>query len=200
MCSTFSPMRSNGSRTKLLPRGFSILEVLITLAIIGLITALVLVKYGAFNNSVLLKSQAYQIGLDIREAQVYATSVRNADDAELFRQDVGVYFSTAASQQYVPFSDQQTTVPVVYNGGDQIIGKVVSLDSRLQIRSLCVNGCSQQVNNLSVSFKRPDFDAQFGVSGGPGSITDATIVLGDTKGSAQTRTVSIGPTGQITIQ
>ena len=72
--------------------GFSILEVLITAAIIGIITGLVVFQYGAFNNVILLKNQAFQIALDLREMQTRAlSSIGQSAD---FRSPYGVYFST----------------------------------------------------------------------------------------------------------
>jgi prepilin-type N-terminal cleavage/methylation domain-containing protein len=57
-------------------RGFTLIELMVTITIVVLVTGIVLVQYSSFNSSVLLTSQAYQLAFDLREAQSLAISVR----------------------------------------------------------------------------------------------------------------------------
>ena len=194
-------------------RGFSILEVMITAAIIGITTAVVVINYGSFNNTILLKNQAYEIALDIREAQVYAVSVRG--QSTQFREDYGVYFDLSNSQQYILFQDTDDAEVagqnVAYYDADQneMVGQPNLIDSRFAINRICVNItdaeelCPYTVDDLSVSFRRPDFDAQFAsVSGsGLGLIDNARIELINAQGpNTNTRTIVISGAGQIQIE
>lgn len=193
-------------------RGFSILEVLITAAIVSVITAMVVFKYGSFNNSVLLKDQAYEMALNIREAQVFAVSVRG--ESGQFREDYGLYFTLAAPQQYVLFQDNGDVVEngkhrAYYDIGEGI-GKPYAVDSRFQIKKICVNIvsstnlCPATVDDISVTFKRPDFDAHFASVSGKNaglSVNNARILLsGANSGTTDTRTIVISTTGQISIE
>lgn len=85
-------------------RGFSLVELIVVISIMVLITTVVLVRHSAFNSTVLLNNLAYDVAGTIREAQVYATSVRNAG-GQGFTTAYGVYFDMAFPEQFILFSD-----------------------------------------------------------------------------------------------
>lgn len=204
-------------------QGFTILEVLVTAAIIGIITAVVAFKYGSFNNAVLLKNQAYEIALNIREAQIIAVSSlgqQSGPEVLEFREDYGIYFNTATEsqkQQYLLFQDRGDLIENGQNVAyydtdpyDEKIGVPLLIDSRFVIDKICVNitdssnTCPTEVEDLSISFRRPNFDAQFasedGRSQGAGSINNARIAVTsayDNNTSAQS--VVVNNTGQIYV-
>lgn len=91
---------STQRHTRATAGGFSLIELMVTIAIISIVLAISLAKYGTFNNVVLLKNQAFGLALDIRKAQTYASSVRvesNQDagnpNGSILRQEVGHYYS-----------------------------------------------------------------------------------------------------------
>src|SRR5690606_769148 len=145
-------------------QGFSILEVLITAAIIGLITGIVTLRYGSFNNLILLKNQAYQIALDIRETQTRALSVQGTGSG--FRFPYGVYFATAQPDRYIIFTDSNQSG--VYNAGEELDSR--QLDSRFSLTQLC-SGSNCSLSTLSITFRRPNFDAIMN----NGAVTDGSI-------------------------
>lgn len=184
-------------------RGFSILEVLVTALIIGLITAMVMFRYGSFNNVILLKSQAYEMALDIREAQVFAVSVRGGDNE--FRQEYGMYFDIDEPGQYQLFLDSLANDNGRYDSGEET-DVPYYIDDRFQITAICVNSSSDcssgtDVDTLSVTFIRPDFDSVF-VSTGPSvnNISRARIELSSINDDSVTRAVNISLAGQIDVE
>lgn len=180
-------MKTKNSSTE----GFSILEVMITVAIIGVITGIVVLKYGAFNNLVLLKNQAFQIALDIRAIQTKALSAQGQSGTD-FRYAYGVYFSTSAKDSYILFAD--TNGNNVYNNGEEIDTR--KLDSRFEISSLC-NGSICNLTTLSVTFKRPNFDAIMN----NGAVSSGKVnVLPKNSTGVTARTITINPAGQISVQ
>ncbi len=171
-------------------RGFSILEVLVTAAIIGIITGIIAFNYGSFNNSILLKNQAFQVALDLREMQTRALS--SYGDSSTFRNPYGVYFSTGASNQYILFIDDGDGV---FEIGEEL--EVRNLDSRFLIDALC-NGSDCTLSDLSVTFVRPNFDAV--MMSGVSNVASGEVQLISITGNDATRSVMINATGQITVE
>lgn len=175
-------------KSALKARGFTILEVLITAAIIGVITAIVTFKYGSFNNLILLKNQSYQVAIDLRETQTKSLSVAGANST--FRKPYGIYFATATPDQYTLFLDSNSNG--LYDVGEEL--EVRRLDSRFMLSGLC-SGASCNLDTLAVTFRRPNFDAIMN----NGAVTDGSIEISTVSGSG-TRTVNINAAGQITVE
>ncbi len=64
-----------------LSKGFTLIEMLIVLAIIGVVTGVVVTGQHSFERSVILTNTAYDIALSIREAQAYGFSGKSATNA-----------------------------------------------------------------------------------------------------------------------
>lgn len=176
-------------KSKQFGRGFSILELLITVAIVGLITGVVTLKYGSFNNLILLKNQTYQVALDLREAQ--AKSLSSVGQGGVFREVYGMYVTTADRNNYTLFVDSDKDG--IYSIGEDL--ETVSLDDRFELASLC-NGSDCDLTELSVVFRRPNFDAIIQ----NGSISTASIKVRSKNDEANERTVVINVTGQISVE
>jgi len=187
-------------RTKYLQHGFSVIELLVTIGIITLVTGVVLFKYSDFNSAVLLRSQAYELALDIREAQVYGVSVRGHSRG--FDEEFGIYVDTAAAGRYIFFQDgSESPLLAEYNSGEEI--STLLLDPRYHITSVCINACSttDEVDTLSITFKRPNYDARMYATRGANTfstISSATITIEPIVGTGA-RTVSVYRTGQVVI-
>jgi prepilin-type N-terminal cleavage/methylation domain-containing protein len=168
--------------------GFSILEVLITAAIIGIITSIVTLRYGAFNNLILLKNEAFEVALDLRETQTRSLSAVGSS-AE-FRQPYGLYFSTEETDQYIVFAD--------INGNGQYDADETldtrRFDARFRLRRLCSGSSASCVSlgDLSVTFRRPNFDA---IMVGDGALVTNGVVEIET-----ITAVTINAAGQITVE
>lgn len=179
--------------------GFSLIEVLITSAIIGIVTTIVVVKYGAFNSTVLLRNQAYELGLAVRQAQVYSVSVRSAGSG--YREPYGIYVSTASPQQYTLFVDTNSPPNGLYDPGEEV--ETFTLDSRFEVHELCLGSDTNQncgISDLSIVFHRPDFDANMSSADAYPASQLGSIVLAGTNDTSITRTVEIRQTGLISVQ
>lgn len=181
--------RSTSSQTQ---RGFSILEILITTAIIGIITGIVTLRYGSFNNLILLKNQAYEIAIDLREAQTRSISVRGASDG--FRRPYGIYFNGSEPEQYILFLDSNPENGA-YNIGEEL--EIRRLDSRFRLGRLCSGSSSScsAIPSLSVTFRRPNFDAIMNA----GTVANGVVEIVTIDGTSA-RFVNVNAVGQITVE
>ena len=60
-------------------KGFTLVELLVSISIFVFMTALVVSRYAAFNQGTLMTNLAYDIALTIRTAQTYGLSVKSAN-------------------------------------------------------------------------------------------------------------------------
>lgn len=87
-------------------RGFTLVEMVVVLAIIIIITSIVITGQSAYNESLLLTDTAYTVAFSIRQAQSLGLSSRNYG-APGTGQNVGygVNFSSGSSDSYTFFAD-----------------------------------------------------------------------------------------------
>jgi len=180
--------------------GFSLIELIVTISLMTLITGIVMVKYSSFNNTVVLKSQAYEMALDIREAQVFGVSTQG--NAGTYREAFGIYIDLNTPNQYLLFQDAVTS-NFRYDSGEQV-GELYTIDSRFVILSICTTVGAAAPNclatNTSVSFKRPDFDAKISTTPSVTSPDRIDIQIAVANDTSTVRTVTVFPSGQISVQ
>ncbi len=153
-------------------------ELMVSIGIVVLVLSVVVTRQQAFNGAVLLRSQAYEIALAMREIQLGAISSASDGSGE-FRAVQGVYFNEGENQQYRLFRD--TTLAADPNNNNfwdpgEDIGFSGLLDPRFEIRSIEPNSIGSE---LSIVFQRPNFDAVFvrNRNNNPGSISNVPVVL-----------------------
>jgi prepilin-type N-terminal cleavage/methylation domain-containing protein len=178
-------------RTTQIPRGFSLIELMVTVAIVMLVTGISLARYGSFNNSVLLKSQAYELALDIRQTQLYGVSVTGQSGN--FDDPFGIVFSQE-DNTYTLFQDDNENH--TFDGGEQV-GESYLIDPRFEIQQLRTS-CGD-ASTASVVFERPDFDAMISAPECL-SASSLTIVVAPTEDDTVTRSIEVLASGLISVQ
>jgi type II secretory pathway pseudopilin PulG len=182
--------------------GFGLVELLVSISILVMVMATILVQQQAFNGAVLLRSQAFEVALQAREVQLSAVSAVGASAGD-FRSVLGLHFDVDTPSQYLIFEDANDNN--FWNSGEEY-GSQGRLDNRFEIGDIrTVNGATETpVNNLSVVFERPNFDARFYDSTGeinvPAIEIDVVRVGASGTGLGSVRTVEITSTGQISVQ
>ena len=192
---------------------------MVVVGIMILMTAVVLVQSSKFNGSILMRSLAANIGLSIREAQLYGVSVKQASATTSgFSHAYGVHL--ASNTSYSVFAD--TNDDNMYSDGDSIVdtftlpnGFTMDVCVENSVSSTCIGPCPSSpvlsacstantpITSLDIMFKRPNPNASFMVTGGVenASYNGAVLVLLPPPNStAPSRTITVYPTGLIAIQ
>lgn len=185
-------------------KGFSLLELLISIGILVLVLSIVFTNQKSFNSAVLLRSQAYEIALQIRDTQFFAVSV--VSDNVDYRNIYGLHF-VENSANYKIFRDDDSSLNYYFNAGEEF-GKQGVVNPKFfidEIRKVENNGSESPIPNVSVVFERPNFDARF--FAGENSVLNAQAVEIDVRikgasgnGGGVVRTIEITKTGQISVQ
>lgn len=181
-------------------RGFGLIELMISISIMAIVSAVILSRQSAFNSAVLLRNQAYEVALQTRQVQLSAVSA--AGDSGDFRSVLGIYIDTTIgnNDRYYLFKDVDSDG--FYDAGEEY-GTRGSLDSRFEFRN--IRSGVDTPGQVSIVFVRPNFDARF--FDAPSSELSSETVEIDValKGSTDTgpgdlRTIEITSTGQIAVQ
>jgi prepilin-type N-terminal cleavage/methylation domain-containing protein len=89
-------------------KGFTIPELIVSIAVISAIASVVIFNQSKFNNDIEITNLAYRLGLAIRQAQVYGVSVRELGTGN-FNSSYGVHFYIAGgasdNKSFVFFRD-----------------------------------------------------------------------------------------------
>lgn len=189
-------------------RAFTLIELLVSLAIFGLMTALMVAKYGTFNQSVLLTNMAYDVALTIRTAQTYGLSVKSTNNnlasySSAYGVKIGnVTGSCANNNAYGPttflmYADTDTTVGC---SSSDLLVSAYALKRGAEVSRVCVRStgsCTLGSGVLDISFKRPDPRAIICLGNNCTGNTYAEIEIKATDGGI--RKVSIRSNGQISV-
>lgn len=207
---------------KIKNRGFTILELLVSLTIFAIMTALLLSKYGTFNQGVILTNLAYDIALTIRNAQMYGLNVKSSGrTVNDFSNPYGVYFdtSTAASKilvtSFIDLKQGNMYNPDnLYNNSQADINPATGMPYEFLTSSTIKNGgyigsirtcnnykCTNPITrtNVSIVFKRPKPDALIYTN--PNTFFNGfQKVMIDVKSSdGNTRTITVTDNGEISV-
>lgn len=185
-------------------RGFSLIELIVSTGILIVITGVVLVNHGAFGGNILVGALAYDVGLSVRQAQVFGLSVREfGTGTGVFDVGYGVHFDINDSTSYRIFADVDKNKTFdVSDGTEEIfyIGQGFSIARVCGTTTASVELCSNtdDVSTLDITFVRPDPDAFIRIDGDMATVyQSARIVVRSPKGNE--REVTVESTGQISI-
>lgn len=180
------------------------IELVVTTGIMVTITTIVLVNHSAFGGNILVGALAYDVGLSIRQAQVFGLSVREfGTGTGTFDVGYGVHFDIDNASSYQIFADiDKNKIFDVGDGTEEVfsIGRGFSIaricGTTLSSTERCSN--TDNISTLDITFIRPDPDAYIRIDGEAATVyQSARIVVQSPQGKE--REVTVESTGQISI-
>ncbi len=203
-------------------RGFTLLELVVSIGIMLGIIAMVLSNQNTYTEGASLKNLANDIGLSLRQAQIYGISVKALPNTEDFSSAFGIDFNLTSGSgnntMYLFFADRGTQNGY-YNytgnwadcptgGISECLQKMTTSTGNI-ISSLCpinnagISVCAEGVVRADITFLRPETSANivlFVSNGGQlpsTSYRGVEINLASVSGG--TRSVKVYDTGQISV-
>ena len=195
------PGKRRTSAAAFLRAGFTLVELLVVMAVVTIITMVLLVRQGRFDSSTLLRSLAYSTALSVRQAQLYGTSVsgtKNAGGAIVFASAYGVFFDSTNISKYILFADLDGDGQ--YSAGEAV--KTFTFGTGYSLGEVCAIGTNSggaaikrctgsddtagggTITGVTVLFKRPNTDAVIKATG-------AGAQIGDSYSSAYVRVANV---------
>lgn len=197
--------------------GFGLVELLVSISIMILVTTVVLANHSTFTSSSLLRTQAYDVALRVREVQMAAVSSQSGTGNN-FRAVNGIQFSVGALSATAPVDKGRyraftTTADIANSSWTSSIaqlGAVGVLDSRFEFGPITTVASDGTVMNhtvgLYITFVRPNFDARY-FRGGNGVELSANTVAArigirprGSNADPAPRYVVISRNGQVTVE
>jgi len=208
------------------PRGFTLVELVVVLAIIIIITTITITSQTAFDRSLLVTNTAYSVALSVREAQSLGLSSRTFGGIQ--NTGYGVHFSNTNSKGYYLFADivgtpAYTACPTgtantpeakpgncVYDSTTEIV-KSYNLNQGFTIMDFCgvmvsngatVCGSHSGWASMNIAFLRPNTEAIFtGVttSGVRHALQCAVIWIAPPGDTESSRCIVVSQVGQVSV-
>ena len=190
-------------------KGFTLVELLVTITIFVILTGIVLWNQSKFNSTILFTNLAYDTALTVRQAQTYGMNIKEFGKDNFV--PYGVHFDKSAPKSFILFADLTYDATLETNTGIYEASGLDPMDlSRCQAEKGCVNRyniksgnyikdickgdvglgvkvctAGDSISKLDVVFKRPDPDAHMKTATGDTEYIVATIILGNPDGSVK---------------
>ncbi|MEK7568802.1 MAG: type II secretion system protein [Patescibacteria group bacterium] len=182
-------------------RGFTVIELLVTMAIFSVLTGVVLARYRDYTTNASFTNASEDIILALRQAQVYGAGGKQNDAAcagGKYMCHYGVSFVEGDSF-FTMFVDRNDNM--VFDAGDTVLEKAY-FESPITIADVSCDGSFCTSNNLGIVFIRPYTDAWINASpyngiGVTPSFYFGTITITNGEKSSM---VTISRAGQISIE
>ena len=192
-----------------LEKGFTLLELLVVIALMGIIYSVTLSNYNGMNKSIELQNTAYNVALSIRETQVYGIN-KKLDSGSFSDGDpypFGIQIDTDNSAEIVIFRDRDPTDNnfdggcqsniiecerfIKFNGGNHI--------SRIRVKS-AGGGWLNFSGKLNILFKRPNPDAKIVDDSDSANIYSRVGIELSSQSGIYKSCVEIGSAGDMTLK
>ena len=89
-------------------KGFTIIELLVAIALFGMVVTLVFIAYNRVSSQIFVTNLAYELALSFRQAQSFGISVHefSRDGTDTFNVGYGLHFDAESTGTYAFFADK----------------------------------------------------------------------------------------------
>ena len=192
--------------------GFTVAEVIVSVAIISVLMTVVLFNYSIFNDNLALTSAGQEIASSIKQSQQYGLSVKEATvGLGQFGYAYGVYFDRVVdTTNYYIFvdkdGDRQYDVINGCGSADTECVEKIPIRNKVRISTICDGVACPPIataNMMDITFLRPNPDARIYFTNSAGAIVAGPTNTGKVTLISQknrTITITIDVTGQVLVQ
>ena len=202
--------RATRKTAALVRKGFSIIELMIAVAIFIILTSVAFYGYADFNNDMVMTNQAYELSLHVRQAQVYGIAVRGGSGAagSEFTASYGVAANIGSSVVTI-FRDANDDGLYDPSSPDEPALELLTFARGVEVCRICItsgtnveSGCSDAYDDISISFKRPDPDARVAINDVPYDAGPAYALtrIAIQAPNGKERYVDVTVTGQVSVR
>ncbi len=198
--------------------GFTLIEMLVVVAIFTIISAVALFNQTKFSSDMVITNLAYEVALEVRQAQTYGIGVRGSSNGgSNFQYGYGVHFGQD-NKSFLLFADQNlvpSSIKYVYDSAGDSLVDTFHLPGGNTIAEICYNqssalapgsgptapNCYKNLtsHSLDISFVRPNPEARTVLDGDVTvDVAPVYIILRSALGD-KCKTVKVYSTGQISV-
>jgi len=182
-------------------KGFSLIELLVTVSIFTIITGIVLANFPTFSSKIALENLANEVALAVRQAQVFGVASREFGVGSGVFPTHGVHFDKAQNTTFFLYAD--TNENNKYDGDAELI-ETFTIHRRNSISQLCgfqnINSACKKLNYLDITFTRPNPEPTIIGRVGMGNVNYSYSTITMKSPSGNTRLVTVWSNGQIAIK
>jgi prepilin-type N-terminal cleavage/methylation domain-containing protein len=172
-------------RSEMRSGGFTLLELMVVITIATIMITTLVVQQSKWSDRLTVNTQAYELALMIRQAQIFSLGVREnlGSTGDKFNIGYGITATTSPTTQYIFFADKNANLK--YDNGEEI--EIKTFTKGVLIEKFCgirggVEDCTSPLDKISISFFRPEPKANIrflngGGNTAPGFGPPATIYL-----------------------
>lgn len=179
-------------------RGFSLMEMLIVLAVMVTLSGLSIFKYREYTTNIDLDNITLDAALVVREAQTFGVTTLESKGSG-FNNGYGVHFDESEPSNYTFFVDS-TNDDLWLNNSTEVLREIY-LEPGYTLADVCVGSAGAlncTATELVIAFKRPNLSARIFSQNSGTEYPEAQIVFSAPDGS--TSTVHATITGQIYVE
>ena len=182
-------------------KGFTLIELVVSFFIIGLLSTLFFTYYRKGENTFALSRSAYKLVQDIRRVQAMAMSVKSCSECGgIVPPGYGIFFDTVWSKKkYRLYAD---TYPLLGNdfftSDDKIVEPpYIELEKGVIIKTMTIPG---NTNIISISFRPPDPKIKIKENEISSGVDEVIITLALESDQTKTKSVKINTFGSIGVE